>query len=424
VPRNATPRTEIIYNIEPFRAAVREGDWKLIWRTLLPSSVDLYNIAQDPSEKNNLAAANPDKVAELQKRLDATTIRRLLRLEATINGSTCFSKFEKLMKKEKSMRRKLLLALASGALLLAFVSQTQAGPVDLNGNALPGSDDGKAVKLDNSKDKEPPPIEKSWCETPPEWEIRFGMPGWLAGISGDVGVKGVAASESIDFDQLFKHLTHVPLAISFDTRYKRWEFFGDGQFMVLGDEVSLPGLLFTNAHLSLTSGLGEAFIGYRLINCQRASLSLFAGFRYTYLGGELSIFDNGDARLAILRQLLGLSKKLELSDNTSWVDPVIGARGKIGIWKAISLYAEVDGGGFNANAGSAYSIHRQGQTIVRTPIDASDWSYQVQGGLELQLTRSIWTQIGWRYMKYDYQENGFTYDPALSGPFIQAGINF
>jgi arylsulfatase B len=74
VPRNATPRTEIIYNIEPFRAAVREGNWKLIWRTLLPSSVDLYNIAQDPSEKNNLAAANPDKVAELQKRLDATTI--------------------------------------------------------------------------------------------------------------------------------------------------------------------------------------------------------------------------------------------------------------------------------------------------------------------------------------------------------------
>jgi arylsulfatase A-like enzyme len=66
-----SPRTEIVYNIEPFRGAVRQGDWKLIWRTLLPSSVDLYNVAQDPSEKNNLAAANPDKVAALQKRIDA-----------------------------------------------------------------------------------------------------------------------------------------------------------------------------------------------------------------------------------------------------------------------------------------------------------------------------------------------------------------
>ena len=65
-----SPRTEIVYNVEPFRGAVRQGDWKLIWRTLLPSSVDLYNLAQDPSEKNNLAAANPDKVAAMQKRLD------------------------------------------------------------------------------------------------------------------------------------------------------------------------------------------------------------------------------------------------------------------------------------------------------------------------------------------------------------------
>ena len=66
-----SPRKEIIYNVEPFRGALRQGNWKLIWRTMLPSSVDLYNVAEDPSEKNNLAAANPDKVAAMQKRLDA-----------------------------------------------------------------------------------------------------------------------------------------------------------------------------------------------------------------------------------------------------------------------------------------------------------------------------------------------------------------
>jgi arylsulfatase A-like enzyme len=66
-----SPRTEIVYNIEPFRGALRQGDWKVIWRTQLPSSVDLYNLAQDPSEKNNLASANADQVAALQKRMDA-----------------------------------------------------------------------------------------------------------------------------------------------------------------------------------------------------------------------------------------------------------------------------------------------------------------------------------------------------------------
>jgi arylsulfatase B len=65
-----SPRTEIIYNIEPFRAAVRQGDWKLIWRTLLPSSADLYDLSKDPSEQSNLAAANADRVVAMQQRLN------------------------------------------------------------------------------------------------------------------------------------------------------------------------------------------------------------------------------------------------------------------------------------------------------------------------------------------------------------------
>ena len=76
-----SPRTEIVYNIEPFRAGVRQGDWKLIWRTPLPQAVELYNIAKDPSEKDNVAGANTDKVVALQKRaneLAATMVKPLL----------------------------------------------------------------------------------------------------------------------------------------------------------------------------------------------------------------------------------------------------------------------------------------------------------------------------------------------------------
>ena len=66
-----SPRSEIVYNVEPFRAAIRQGDWKLIWRTLIPTSVDLYNLAEDPEEKNNLAASHPDKVAAMQAHIEA-----------------------------------------------------------------------------------------------------------------------------------------------------------------------------------------------------------------------------------------------------------------------------------------------------------------------------------------------------------------
>ena len=38
-----SPRQEVVYNIEMFRGAVRQGDWKLFWRTTLPSRIELYN---------------------------------------------------------------------------------------------------------------------------------------------------------------------------------------------------------------------------------------------------------------------------------------------------------------------------------------------------------------------------------------------
>lgn len=49
------------------RAAVRNGDWKLIRYSDRPA--ELYNIEEDISEQNNLAATYPDKVKELFKEL-------------------------------------------------------------------------------------------------------------------------------------------------------------------------------------------------------------------------------------------------------------------------------------------------------------------------------------------------------------------
>jgi len=65
-----SPRREVVYNVSPFGGAVRQGDWKLVWRASLPSQVELFDLAKDPSETTNLAAQNPEKVAELQKRIE------------------------------------------------------------------------------------------------------------------------------------------------------------------------------------------------------------------------------------------------------------------------------------------------------------------------------------------------------------------
>ena len=63
-------RAEVVYNIEPFRGAVRQGDWKLVWRSLLPSKVELFNLANDPNELTNLAGQQPEQVKLLQARIE------------------------------------------------------------------------------------------------------------------------------------------------------------------------------------------------------------------------------------------------------------------------------------------------------------------------------------------------------------------
>jgi len=64
-----SPHEDILINVEAFRGAIRKGDWKLIKMALLPGKVELFNLARDPGEKNNVADQHPDIVNDLEARL-------------------------------------------------------------------------------------------------------------------------------------------------------------------------------------------------------------------------------------------------------------------------------------------------------------------------------------------------------------------
>ncbi len=61
-----SPHKNILINAELHRGAVRQGKWKLIKYATLPSSVELYDLAKDPAEKNNVAEQHSEKVHELE----------------------------------------------------------------------------------------------------------------------------------------------------------------------------------------------------------------------------------------------------------------------------------------------------------------------------------------------------------------------
>ena len=91
----ASPHDEILLNSAPNKGALRVGDWKLVLngsatddeaddnRATSPNDpkppvlrattevVELFNLAKDPGEKQNLASEQPEKVKELRARYAA-----------------------------------------------------------------------------------------------------------------------------------------------------------------------------------------------------------------------------------------------------------------------------------------------------------------------------------------------------------------
>ena len=76
--RHEAPAERPIYTVAPgWRSrALRLGDWKLIVSGEGAKAVrELYHLAADPSEKNNLATAQPDRLRDLLARLETVAAR-------------------------------------------------------------------------------------------------------------------------------------------------------------------------------------------------------------------------------------------------------------------------------------------------------------------------------------------------------------
>ena len=64
-----SPRKQVLINVEDFLGAIRIGEWKLIVYATLPTRVELFNIANDPEEQENVAGRYPERVKEMMAAL-------------------------------------------------------------------------------------------------------------------------------------------------------------------------------------------------------------------------------------------------------------------------------------------------------------------------------------------------------------------
>lgn len=123
---------------------------------------------------------------------------------------------------------------------------------------------------------------------PSGYEFAFVVPGWLAGVEGTVGVKGIEAGVDAGIDDILKNLDMIATG-GFEVRKGKTGFAFSGLYVDASVGGSTPGPLLSNVAVGIEQVLLEGSFTYRIYESERAWIELLAGARYSYMGTELSL---------------------------------------------------------------------------------------------------------------------------------------
>ena len=224
-----------------------------------------------------------------------------------------------------------------------------------------------------------------------KWEFQIIPYFWMAGIDGDVTVRGRRASVEASFSDLLKNLDFGGM-LHLEAAKGKWAFFGDATYVKVSEDRTL---IEVGSELALVE-LGGAYRFAELPLGKDAnrllSLEVLAGGRYNYLKAEVDIFGLLDAKRS-----------------QDWVDPMVGARATAKLTEKFSLRVRGDIGGFGIGS-------------------ASDFAWNVVAFLGYQLSRRITLGAGWRVLDIDYEKGSgrrrFEYDVTTSGPVVGLAFRF
>lgn len=150
--------------------------------------------------------------------------------------------------------------------------------------------DAKKKTADDSKDgKDAKVIEAPSLNDP--WELKLAMPGWVAGISGDLGVKGISTHVDIGADQILKHLDST-FSFAGELRNGRIGFYGDFLYLNLSDTASPNGSLLSGVAVRLDEYIGDFDVNYRIVQGDRGWVDALAGFRIVSISQQMNPYAN------------------------------------------------------------------------------------------------------------------------------------
>jgi hypothetical protein len=219
-----------------------------------------------------------------------------------------------------------------------------------------------------------------------KWKFATIGYAWFSGAEGKTDVIGPVEPVDLDlsFGDVLKAFKFAFMGAA-EARRDRMVVLGDLTFIHLDakEGIGIRDPDFLEAELDSRTAEITLLGGYRVMNEGPFKLDLLAGGRMNFFKINL--------------QLEGPNRSAEGSEKQKWLDPLIAVRAAAplgGKWN-MSFYGDLGGILFG-----------------------SDVTWQGVASVDYQISRKMTLGAGWRYFKVNYDDGGFLYNVAQSGPLI------
>lgn len=360
------------------------------------------------------------------------------------------------------------------------------------------------------KETAPPTITQS-----EPWQFTISVPGWMAGMNGTIGIRGVTADLDVGFfDDILEHLDML-FALRAEAQKGPFGIFGEVFYIGLSDGAQINRMI-NNVHEQVDLTLVDGALSWRVFNQPRWSLDLAAGVHYTNVYERLELHSDPtliqqtserfvdditadlrdrlnhdisrgefvDALKDSIRSVIASRIGDRLEDHERHPSIPIGPLGgriRQEIAQRVENFIEKERAALEAridalhlrgearraavasavNAAKArlanqlavrlnrslsqtlsrddywfdgygglrfrYNFNKTFYTAVRGEVGrgvTSDLMWEVEGVFGLNWTRSIFTEVGYRGLGSDFDDNNFHFDVVTHGPQITTGITF
>lgn len=232
------------------------------------------------------------------------------------------------------------------------------------------------------------PVDETAAKADSPWRFRLAPYAWLTSTSGTIGAGPLSVDAGLDSSSILSHL-QVGAMFDAEIAYDRWSLENDLIFARFTSSKDTPGPLFGQLKGTLYELFWTSYLGYRIIQADRFTVDVQAGFRMVSMGLNLELTPG---------RLPGRSRYF----TRTWIDPVIGLRTRTYLtdWLFVPLRGDI--GGFGAN---------------------SELTWQAFGGLGFQISRWAAIIAGYRTLGYNYDQ-GFEYNVNTHGPLLGFEFTF